>query len=216
MSKHEKTGRSRVRRQPRRGHYDSATINAILDEGFLCHVGFLQNNEPFVIPTLYARSGSNIYIHGSSLSRMLQELEHGIDVCLTVTLVDGLVLARSAFHHSMNYRSVVVFGRGRLVKDTESKLTALKAISENVMPERWEDARAPSDQELNATSVIEISIDEASAKIRAGDPKDDKRDYGLPIWAGVLPVSMNYGRPVPDSVLDPGIELPEYLKHYEK
>lgn len=216
MSDYEKTAKITVRRQASRGFYDAETINAILDEGYLCHVGFLHEGQPFVIPTLYARIGEKIYIHGSSVSRMLKELNTGLDLCLTVTLVDGIVLARSAFHHSMNYRSVVVFGTGRLVMETELKLKALKAVSENVMPERWDDARAPTDVELNATSVIEIPITEASAKIRKGDPKDDSGDYDLPIWAGVLPIETAYGVPEPDSLLGDGIDLPEYLKRFTK
>ena len=207
-----KTERNEVRRVAKRGKYDRETIYGILDDGFLCHVGFALGDQPYVIPTLYARLDDSVVIHGSSVSRMLMNLEAGIDVCLTVTLVDGIVLARSAFHHSMNYRSVLVFGEGKLVDDRAVKLAALEAIANNVLPGRWEDSRQPNENELNVTSVIEIDMREASAKIREGDPIDDEKDYELPIWAGVLPIHQQFGAPIPDTRLADNIELPAYLK----
>ncbi len=207
-----KTDRNQVRRIAERGKYDRKTIYEILDEGFLCHVGFCIENQPFVIPTLYARSGDSIFIHGSAVSRMLKNLSEGIEICLTVTLVDGLVLARSAFNHSMNYRSAVVFGNGRLVEESGEKLAALKTISDNALPDRFDDSRAPTEKELKATSVIRIEIEEASAKIRSGDPIDDRKDYDSPFWAGVLPIETSFGKPIADSKLDETVELPDYLK----
>ncbi len=165
-----------------------------------------------MIPTLYARSGDSIFIHGSAVSRMLKNLSEGIEICLTVTLVDGLVLARSAFNHSMNYRSAVVFGNGRLVEESGEKLAALKTISDNALPDRFDDSRAPTEKELKATSVIRIEIEEASAKIRSGDPIDDRKDYDSPFWAGVLPIETSFGKPIADSKLDETVELPDYLK----
>lgn len=207
-----KTERSRIRRIPKRGKYDRASVHQILDEGFLCHVGFAVEAQPFVIPTLYGRIGDAVFIHGSHISRLLKNLETGVKACVTVTLVDGLVLARSAFHHSMNYRSVVIFGTGRLVQEESEKLAALKAISDQILPHRWENARSPNEKELNVTSVIKIEIEEASAKIRAGGPVDDRPDYDLPIWAGVIPFEILHGTPVPDTELDENIKLPDYLK----
>lgn len=212
LSDYPKTERNQVKRIPKRGKYDTETINKILDEGFLCHVGFIVDEQPFVIPTLYARIDDSIIIHGSSISRMLKNIEEGVKVCVTVTLVDGIVLARSAFHHSINYRSVVAFGTGKLIEDNEEKLTALKAVADNVLKHRWEDSRQPTTNELNVTSVIKIKIDDASAKIREGDPVDDAKDYELPIWAGVLPFETKFGEPIPDAKLDKNIELPDYLK----
>jgi nitroimidazol reductase NimA-like FMN-containing flavoprotein (pyridoxamine 5'-phosphate oxidase superfamily) len=166
----------------------------------------------FVIPTLYARVDDSIIIHGSSISRMLENIEIGVKVCVTVTLIDGLVLARSAFHHSMNYRSAVIFGTGKLIENDDEKLTALKAVSDNILPQRWEDSRQPTENELNITSVLKIEIEEASAKIREGDPVDDAKDYELPIWAGILPFETKFGEPIADAKLDKKIELPDYLK----
>jgi nitroimidazol reductase NimA-like FMN-containing flavoprotein (pyridoxamine 5'-phosphate oxidase superfamily) len=211
MNEFKQTETNQVRRQAGRGKYDRETIYSILDEGYLCHVGFSVETRPFVIPTLYARAGDSVFIHGSSISRMLKKIDQGVEVCITVTLVDGIVLARSAFHHSMNYRSAVVFGNGTLVTDRDSKIEALRSISENVLPERWADSRQPTENELNVTSVIEVVIREASAKIRTGDPSDDEKDYELPIWAGVLPLANGFGKPVPDSRLAEGIDLPDYL-----
>lgn len=212
MSDFPKTERNQVRRVAKRGKYDRETIYKILDEGFVCHVGFLIDEQTFVIPTLYARVDNSIIIHGSHISRMLKNIEKGVKVCVTVTLIDGLVLARSAFHHSMNYRSVMVFGTGKLIEDEAEKLSALKAVSDNLLPKRWEDSREPTENELNITSVIKIEIEEASAKIREGDPVDDIKDYELPIWAGVLPFETKIGEPIADAKLDKYIELPDYLK----
>jgi len=210
------TSRTKLGRLPERGTHDRETINRILDEGFLCHVGFVSDGHPFVIPTGYGRIGDYVYIHGSAASRMLRNLQKGIEVCVTVTLLDGLVLARSAFHHSMNYRSVVVLGTATLVEDREEKLTALRTISENIIPGRWDDVRQPSDQELKATSVLKLPITEASAKIRTGGPKDDEEDYALPVWAGVLPLRMVPGDPEVDAKMTVEADVPGYVKTYKR
>jgi len=210
------SARTKVERLPERGHYDRETIHAILDQTFLCHVGFLAEGQPYVIPTSYGRSGDVLFVHGSAASRMLRSLEQGMPVCVTVTLLDGLVLARSVFHHSMNYRSVVILGTARLVADREEKLRALRAIAEQIAPGRWDDARQPNEQELKATSVLAVPLAEASAKIRTGPPKDEKEDYALPIWAGVLPLPIAPGAPIPDPALPPGVaeRVPLYLRNY--
>jgi len=210
------TRRSKLRRLPKRGSHDAESIHAILDAGFVAHVGFQTDGQPFVIPTLYGRDGDKLYLHGSSASRMLTELEKGIPACLTVTLVDGLVLARSAFHHSMNYRSVVAFGITQKVKDDERKLRALRRISEHLLPGRWGDVRAPSEKELKATTILEFTIEEASAKIRTGPPLDDEADYGLPVWAGVLPLTLQTKLPVPDPQVAKDIKLPAYVLQFRK
>lgn len=199
------TGRTQLRRYPTRGSFDSETIYSILDEGFLCHVGFAVDGQPVVIPTGYARSGDRLYIHGSAASRMLRTLDSGVDVCVTVTLLDGLVLARSGFHHSMNYRSVVVMGKARLVSGREEKLEALRAFTNHVVPGRWDEVRPPTEQELKATTVLAIPIEEASAKMRSGPPIDDEEDYSLPVWAGVIPAGLRFGAPVDDPRLKEGI-----------
>lgn len=201
------TSRSKVHRIPDRGHYDPETIFSILDDGFLCHAGFVVQDQPFVIPTLYGRDGEELYLHGAPASRMLKNLAQGLAVCITVTHVDGLVLARSAFHHSMNYRSAVMFGTAVEVTG-EEKTKGLFAISEQVLKGRWEEARPPSEKELNATSVLRLHIEEASAKIRTGPPNDDEEDYPLPIWAGELPIRSVYGVPSPDPLLDSKLEIP--------
>ncbi len=205
------TEKTRVRRIPKRGHYDRETINAILDEGFICHVGFVADGQPFVIPTGYARVGNELYIHGSAASRMLRELSKGVEVCVTVTLLDGLVLARSAFHHSMNYRSVVILGRAELVTDADEKNKALKALTEHFVPGRWNDVRWPTELELKATGVLKLPITEASAKIRTGDPVDDNEDYSMEVWAGVIPLNLVAGEAIPDTKLDEGIGVPEHV-----
>ena len=187
------------------------TVNAIFDAGFLAHVGFCVDGQPFVIPTLYGRDGKKLYLHGSAASRMLGTLETGIPVCITVTLVDGLVLARSAFHHSMNYRSVVAFGIAHKIDEPAQKTRALRIISEHLIARRWDDVRSPSEKELKATAVLEFSIEEASAKIRTGPPVDDEEDYNLPVWAGVLPLSLEAKPPIPDSRLTNGLDVPEYI-----
>lgn len=208
------TNRTTLKRLPKRGHFDRETIYPILDEGFICHVGFVVDGQPFVIPTGYARVDDNLYIHGSQASRMLKTLAQGIDVCVTITLVDGLVLARSAFHHSINYRSVVVFGKAQLVGDREEKIAALLALSEHFVKGRWDEVREPTEQELKATSVLSMKLEEASAKIRTGPPIDDEEDYSLPMWAGVIPLRMVAGEPINDPRLPDGIEAPDYAKEY--
>ncbi len=207
------TERSQVRRIPQRGAYDAETIHRILDAGFLAHVGFVVEGQPFVIPTLYGRENDTLYVHGSAASRMIRQLEGGVPACVTVTLVDGLVLARSAFHHSMNYRSVVAFGTARRVSD-DRKEHALMVISEHLIRGRWNEVRGPNQKELKATAVLELKIEEASAKVRTGGPVDDEEDYSLPIWAGVLPLRLTPSAPEPDSRLHSGAELPEYVRSY--
>lgn len=206
-----KTDRTRVKRIPKRGSYDRETINAILDEALICHVGFVVDGQPYVIPTGFARVGEDLYIHGSAASRMLRELSKAIDVCVTVTLLDGHVLARSAFHHSMNYRSVAVLGNATLVTDDQEKYDALKALTEHFVPGRWEDVRWPTELELKATSVLKLAINEASAKIRTGPPVDDDEDYSMSVWAGVIPITLTAGDPIPDPKLAPNIDLPDHL-----
>jgi nitroimidazol reductase NimA-like FMN-containing flavoprotein (pyridoxamine 5'-phosphate oxidase superfamily) len=210
------TDRTVLRRMPKRGSHDLKDVYAILDAAFLAHVGFNVNGQPFVIPTLYGREGDNLYLHGSAASRMLRELESGAPVCVTVTLVDGLVLARAAFHHSMNYRSVVAFGTARKIDDAAQKTHALRVISENVIAGRWNDVRCPSGKELKATAILEFAIEEASAKARTGPPLDDEEDYALPVWAGVLPLKWQAKSPEPDPRLANGAEVPEYVARYRK
>lgn len=208
------TERSRVKRLPKRGAYDAATIHGILDYAFLAHVGFSVEGQPFVIPTLYGRQGDTLYLHGSAASRMLRELDKGIPVCVTVTLVDALVLARSAFHHSMNYRSVVAFGDARLIEEPARKTEALRVISENVLAGRWNEVRPPTEKELKATAVLEFQIAEASAKARTGFPIDDEEDYALPIWAGILPLPVVAQHPAADPRLPESIPLAESVKSF--
>ena len=208
------TARTTLKRLPQRGAFDRESINQILDEGFICHVGFAVDGQPYVIPTGYARAGDRLFIHGSQASRMLRTLGQGIDVCLTVTLIDSLVLARSAFHHSMNYRSVVVFGRATVVDEREEKLSALRALSDHMIPGRWDDVRKPSERELQLTTVLSLPLDEASAKVRTGPPLDDEEDYELPVWAGVIPLRMVANAPHPDPRLPENREPPEYVVRY--
>jgi uncharacterized protein len=212
----EKTPRTTVKRLPKRADYNRETVNTILDEGFVCHVGFVVEGQPFVIPTGYARVDNHIYIHGSAASRMLRSLSAGIDVCLTVTLVDGIVLARSAFHHSMNYRSVVVFGKATTVEDPVEKMEALYALSEHIIPGRWKDVREPNDQEMKATLVLKLPLEEASAKIRTGPPLDDDADYEIPVWAGVLPLHLNPTTPIPDDHTSADAAVPSYVSNYTR
>lgn len=204
--------RNKVQRVPARGHYDQETVYNILDAGFMCHVSFAVNDQPFVIPTLYGRKDNWIYIHGATTSRLIKNLEKGFEISLAVTHVDGLVLARSAFHHSMNYRSVVVFGKARLVEE-DMKNEALKIISDQVLPKRWEEARKPNKKELKATTVLRIEIEQASAKIREGGPSDELADYDLDIWAGVVPIKSIYEEPIADDKLKNEIPKPPSLKH---
>jgi uncharacterized protein len=208
--------RVQVRRLPKRGAYDAETIHAILDAGFLAHVGFCVEGQPFVIPTLYGRSGDRLFLHGSAASRMLKHLETGVPACVTVTLIDGLVLARSAFHHSMNYRSVTAFGTARKITGDKPKNEALAVISEHLIRGRWDEARLPNAKELKATTVLEFTIEEASAKIRTGPPGDDEEDYQLPIWAGVLPLKLSPGEPVADPRLTPGIPMAESVRRFRR
>jgi len=197
--------RTRVHRAPARAAYDRATIDAILDEGLVAQLGFAVDGQPYVIPTLHARAGDTVYIHGSAASRMIRTLTAGAPACLSVTLVDGLVLARSAFHHSMNYRSVVVLGEARAVADPAELLVALEAFTEKLVPGRWDEVRLPSAKELKGTRALAMSLDEASAKVRLGPPVDDDEDYGVDVWAGVIPLGVSAGAPVPDPRLADGI-----------
>jgi uncharacterized protein len=210
------TARTRVVRESHRGVYDRETAYNILDEGFLCHVGFVADGQPFVIPTSYGRKDANLYIHGSAASRMLRQMKEGIPVCITVTLLDGLVLARSVFNHSMNYRSVVILGKAVLVDNPEEKLAALRVLSENILPGRWDDARQPNERELKQTSVLRVPIEEFSAKVRTGPPIDDEEDYSFPTWAGVVPLEMKAGTPIDDPKLEAGRAVPRYAKHYSR
>lgn len=210
------TERTRVVREPQRGVYDREAIYKILDEGLVCHVGFSTEGQPFVIPTLYARVGDDIFFHGSAASRMLRGAAEGARVCVTVTLTDGIVLARSVFNHSMNYRSVVALGTATLVDEPQEKLAALHAFAEKILPGRWQDARQPNLKELKATSVLRLPLTEISAKVRSGPPIDDEADYELPIWAGVIPLRMAAGAPVRDERCDAGIPVPSYAAHYAR
>ena len=211
----ERTARTTLKRLPKRGSFERQTTYDILDEGFICHVAFVSDGHPVVIPTAYGRVGDTLYIHGARASRMLKALGAGADVCVNVTLVDGLVLARSAFHHSINYRSVVVFGRARVVESDEEKMEALLAFMEHVVPGRWDEVREPNKQELDATLVLSLALEEASAKVRTGPPVDDEEDYELPIWAGVLPLSVNAGDAVSDPRLLEGTEPPNWLEEFD-
>ena len=193
-----KTQRTKLRRLPKRGAHDRPTIDAVLDEALISHIGFVHDGRPAVIPTLHARRGDEVLIHGSAASRMLRTLSAGIDLCLTATLIDGLVLARSAFHHSVNYRSVVLYGQAQLVGEPDEKEQALEAFTERMLPGRWADVRWPTRKELKATTVLKLPIDEGSAKVRTGPPIDDEEDYELDVWAGVVPLSLVRGEPVPD------------------
>src|SRR5713226_1461716 len=209
------TKRTELRRLPDRGSHDWETINQILDAGIVAHIGFCVDSQPFVIPTLYGRDGERLYLHGSAVSRILRELETSIPACVTVTLVDGLVLSRSAFDHSMNYRSVVAFGTARKIADPAQKIESLRVISEHLIVGRWAEVRGPSDQELKATTVLEFSIDEASSKVRSGPPLDGESDYGLAVWAGVLPSEIKSRPPIPDDKLVEGVALPQYVRRYD-
>ena len=208
------TPRTRVVREPERGVYDRETAYRILDEGFICHVGFVVDGQPFVIPTSYGRSGDNLYIHGSAASRMLRNLDNGVPVCITVTLLDGLVLARSIFNHSMNYRSVVILGRASAVQDPAEKLEALRTLSEHILRGRWAESRQPNEKELKATLALRVPIEEFSAKVRQGPPIDDEEDYSFPTWAGVVPLEMVAGMPIPDARCSPEVPVPEYAARY--
>ncbi len=202
------TERTRVVREPHRGSFDREVIFKILDEGFVCHVGFAMDGQPYVIPTMFARVGEAIYFHGSAASRMLRGVSSGLAVCVTVTLVDALVLARSVFNHSMNYRSVVALGKATLVDEPEEKLAALRAFTEKILPGRWADARQPNDKELKSTSILRLPLTEVSAKMRVGPAEDDADDYAIPVWAGVLPLGITASAPIRDERCDPGLAVP--------
>jgi uncharacterized protein len=206
----ERTSRTRIKRHPERGHYDRSVVNSILDEALVSHVGFVSDGHPYVIPMLHARSGETLYLHGSTGSRAMRALREGLDVCVTTTLLDGLVLARSVYHHSMNYRAVVVLGKAREVTEAAEKLSAMKCLVDHVLPGRWGDAREPNDGELKATTIAALRIDEASAKIRSGPPADAEDDLELPVWAGVVPLSLRPSEPIPDN----GSGTPDYLERF--
>lgn len=216
MTTFDKTDRTTLKRLPARGVYDRELVYQILDEGFICHIGFSVEGRPVVIPTGYARVDDKLYVHGSQASRMLRTLKAGVGACLTVTLVDGLVLARSAFHHSINYRSVVIFGQAALVEDPQEKLAALIAFSEHVIRGRWNDVREPTEQEMKATTVLTLPLEEVSAKVRTGPPLDDEEDYQLAIWAGVIPLRLLADKPIPDPRLPNEIAPPDYTLKYKR
>jgi uncharacterized protein len=210
------TPRTQLKRRSQRGNYDRPVIHQILDEGLICHVGFVVEGQPFVIPTAYGRIDEQIYIHGSPMSRMLRSLQQDIEVCITVTLLDGLVLARSAFHHSMNYRSVVIFGTARLVETPAEKMDALKAFTEHIIRDRWSEVRPPTAAELAGTLVLALSLQEASAKVRTGLPVDDEADYALPVWAGELPLRIVADTPMGDPRMSPGMAIPDSVQRYDR
>jgi nitroimidazol reductase NimA-like FMN-containing flavoprotein (pyridoxamine 5'-phosphate oxidase superfamily) len=214
MSDFQVTARTQIKRLPKRGHYERETVYQILDTAFVCHVGFSVAGQPYVIPTNYGRAGDTLYLHGSAASRMLKTLSDGVPVCVTVTHVDGLVLARSAFHHSVNYRSVVILGTARLVDDPAEKMEALRIFTDHVMKGRWDDVRQPTEQELKATTVLALPLEEVSAKVRAGGPNDDEPDYALPVWAGVLPLGTVAKEPIPDPQRKNDPPVPQYLRNY--
>jgi len=216
MSEFSITELSRIRRVPKRGHYDKDTIYRILDEGLVCHVGFVEDHQPVVIPMNYARRADALILHGATASRLLKYVQAGHPLCVTVTLLDGLVLARSVYHHSMNYRSVVVFGRGRLIEAEQEKLAALEVLTEHILRGRWQDARKPNRQELDATAVVSIAIESASAKVRTGPAADDEDDYQLPVWAGVVPIQQQALTPVSDPQLRKDIRVPPSVSNYRR
>lgn len=216
MSDFTRTERTQVKRLPKRGAYDRETVYKILDEAFVCHVGFVADGQPYVIPTSFGRVGDTLYLHGSAASRMLCTLSEGVPVCATVTLIDGLVLARSAFHHSVNYRSVLILGTARLVEDPTAKMEALRLFTEHIMKDRWQEIRWPNEQEMKGTTVLALPLEEVSAKVRTGGPVDDEEDYALPVWAGVLPLESVPKAPVPDRRLKEGIAVPQYIQRYSR
>lgn len=208
--------RSRVKRLPERALYDKETIYKILDEALICHVGFVSDGQPFVIPTIHARRDDTLLLHGATTSRMIKHAQAGNPLCVETTLLDGLVIARAVFHNSMNYRSVVLFGTGNLITDADEKYEALRVLTDRVYPGRWDDSRLPNAKEMKATSIVEIAIESASAKMRAGGPKDDAEDYAGAWWAGVMPLEQKFHTPVNDEKLREGITIPRYLKKYER
>ena len=207
---------NKLKRYPNRGDYDKETIFAIVDEALICHVGFVVENQPYVIPTIHARLGDKLILHGAAANRMLNHIAAGNPLCVTVTLVDGLVLARSVFHSSMNYRSAVLFGHGRLIEDDKEKLQAFEALTEHVARGRWNDARKPTQKELDVTTAIAMEIETASAKIRQGPPGDEEEDYQLPIWAGIVPLQLHAMPPVNDPKLSVHIPTPAYVQKYAR
>lgn len=211
-----KTARNKVRRLPKRESYDKAAIYEIIDEALICHVGFVQGNQPFVIPTIHARRGDELILHGATTSRMLKHIAAGNQVCIAITHLDGLVMARSVFHNSMNYRSVVLFGCGHVIESEEERLEGLRVLTDHVMPGRWAEARLPNSKELKATTLIAIPIESASAKVRTGPPADDEEDYAMPIWAGVLPIQQQFLAPINDPRLASRIEVPPYIRDRER
>ena len=216
MARFTRSNKTRINRLPKRGHYDRETIYKILDEALICHVGFVEEGQPFVIPTNFARMNEDIVLHGAKASRLLKHIGAGNPVCVEATIVDGLVLARSVFHHSVNYRSVVLLGFGRSIEDDREKLAALEAVSEHLIPGRWNEARLPNHKELKSTRVVAIKIDEASAKVRVGPPLDDQEDYSLPVWAGVLPLREMPLSPIRDNLQTESIPLPGYISQYSR
>jgi nitroimidazol reductase NimA-like FMN-containing flavoprotein (pyridoxamine 5'-phosphate oxidase superfamily) len=206
------TKKTKVKRAPKRGFYDRETIYKILDNHFICQIAFIHEGYPVIIPTIFGREKENLYIHGATVSRMLLELEKGVAISLNVTQTDGIVLSRSAFHHSLNYHSVTIFGEATLITNDKERYKALKIISDQIIPNRWEEVRLPNNKELNVTKILKIPITEASAKIRTGPPVDDKPDYDLPIWAGVLPINKAFGDPIPDLALGEDITLPRSVR----
>ncbi len=209
------TVKTKLKRIPQRGSFDRATIYEILDEAFVCHIGFTIDEQPVVIPTGYARVGDDLLIHGSAASRMLRAMARDVDVCVTVTLIDGLVLARSAFHHSMNYRSVMIFGKAKVLIGRQEKVAALRAFTEHIIPRRWSEVRQPNEQELKATTVLRLPLQEASAKTRTGDPVDDEEDYALDMWAGVIPLKLSSGEPIADDRMKEGVSIPPSVSNYK-
>ena len=216
MTDFTRTDRNRIKRLPKRGRYDRQTIYRILDEALICHVAFVEKGQPYVIPTNFARVGDRIILHGAKASRLLKHVEAGHPICVEATIVDGLVLARSVFHHSVNYRSAVIFGKGHLIEDQQEKLIALQAVTEHLITGRWQEARLPNRKELNATSVVSIHIHEASAKLRMGPPVDEQEDYSLPVWAGVLPLQEMPLTPIRDELQSEEVLLPQYVSQYSR
>lgn len=216
MSEYPRTDRNIVRRLPNRGEYDKEAIHAIVDEALICHAGIVIDGRPVVLPTIHARIGETVYLHGAIANRMLNHASSGAEICLTMTLVDGIVFARSVFHHSMNYRSAVLFGTGRLVTDPDEKWKVFEALTEHVAKGRWKEARWPNEIEVKTTAIVAVEITSASAKVRTGPAKDEEEDYDLPVWAGVLPLSVAPGAPEPDERLKEGVEVPEYVKKYRR
>ena len=210
----DKTPLNRVRRMPERGHYDADTIYPIIDEALICHVGFVEDGQPFVIPTIHARMGDALVLHGAKASRLLKHAAAGNDLCVTITILDGLVMARSVFHHSMNYRSAVLFGKGELIEDADERMRAFEVLTEHIMPGRWADARLPNDTELSATTLVRMPIDMASAKVRTGPPSDEDDDYSLDVWAGVVPIRRHFGEPIDDPKRTHDVAVPDYVRSY--